>query len=112
MGQTEADIFALGCVFAEIYSVLCGRRVRDFEKFRADDEGEAAYHRTLPKTVVWLSTIDNKEHKDKEKFLGVIRSMIETDASKRPHAAEIGRIVEECKTSGGLIFNRNRDQVI
>ena len=40
VGQRTANIFALGCVFIEIYTVLCGRRVLDFEISPADNEGK------------------------------------------------------------------------
>ena len=84
--------------------MLCGRRVRDFAEFRADDKGEVAYGCTLPKTLEWLSQLENEEHEDQEKLKGVIRSMIETDASKRPKAVNVASIMRECKTSDGLSF--------
>lgn len=105
VGQPTADIFALGCVFREINTVLCGRRVRDFEDFRANDEGEVAYDRTLTKTLGWLSTMENKEQENQETFKNVIRSMMETDASKRPKAENVALIMRECKGCSGLVFS-------
>ena len=83
--------------------MLCGRRVRDFAEFRANDKGEVAYGRTLPKTLEWLSQLENEEHEDQEKLKGVIRSMIGIE-SKRPKAVDVAKIMSECKTSDGLSF--------
>ena len=76
-----------------MYTVLCGRRVRDFETFRADEQGEVAYHRTLPKTLEWLSRLDNQEHDNQNTVQKVIQDMIDTDASKRPTAVNVARIM-------------------
>lgn len=47
----------------------------------------------------------NNEHENLERFQGVIQSMIETDASKRPSALDVARNMRECKTSSGLVFS-------
>ena len=87
--------------------MLCGRQVRDFAEFRADEHGEVAYHRTLPKALEWLSQLNNEEHENQEMFQGVIRSMIEPDANKRPSAIDVARIMRKCKTSSGRVFIGN-----
>jgi serine/threonine protein kinase len=57
----SADIFSLGCVFAEMASVARCRRPADFHKFRVKKEkggfkGEThAYHATLDLVDEWLS---------------------------------------------------------
>lgn len=85
--------------------MLCGKRVRDFGEFRAEKNGDLAYHLTLPRALAWLLKLDNETHEHREKFQEVIRSMIETDASKRPRAVDVARSMRECKTSKGLIFS-------
>ena len=82
--------------------MLCGKRVRDFEKYRADKKGEVAYHLTLRD---WLADLDNQIHDNGNIVRKTIRNMIETEASKRPSAVEVARIMRECKTSGGLVFS-------
>lgn len=87
--------------------MLCRQRVRDFAEFRADNQGEIAYNRTLPQTLEWLSQLKLEGHENQEEFQRVIRSMIETDPSKRPTAVEVARIMRESKTSSGLKFSGN-----
>jgi hypothetical protein len=49
----SADIFSLGCVFAELLTYSVGRTIREFEEFRSKD-GSKAFHMTLEKTQFWI----------------------------------------------------------
>ena len=80
--------------------MLCGRRVRDFAKFRADDKGDIAYKHTLPKTHEWLSDLRLDGDENQEEYRKVIRNMIQTDSSQRPEAVDVVSIMRGLSVSG------------
>lgn len=45
------DIFSLGCVFAEILTVICGKTLADFENIRCQGTGNKSYHDTNGKAA-------------------------------------------------------------
>ncbi len=51
----SADVFSLGCVFAEIQTTLCGRSIEDFREFRAGDD--ESYHSNLARVDNWLISV-------------------------------------------------------
>ena len=59
-----ADIYSLGCVFAEVYTVWGGRRIEDFHDFRSEsvldepDRMTLVYHATSHKLETWYATED------------------------------------------------------
>ena len=102
MGQPKADVFSLGCVFLEIYTVIRGRRLQDFEKFRADDSGRHSYRDTLPKTLEWLSSLDGDDrYENKERFQGILRRMIDEDPRQRPEARDVCSVLRQCESCDG-----------
>lgn len=84
--------------------MLCGPTTRDFEDFRADDEGNTTYRERLPQTLEWLAKLNNRDHGDSDKFKHLLRRMIARDASERPDAIEVARTMRECKTVAGEKF--------
>ena len=101
VGRPEADIFSLGCVFLEIYTVINRRRIRDFEDFRANEDGRQAYCYTLPKTLQWLRDLDTERYDTKDLFQEILQRMIDEDPSKRPEAREVCNILRQCKSPDG-----------
>ena len=87
--------------------MLSGKRIRDFEDFRADELGNTAYRHTLPKTLDWLSKLQSHEHESKDLFHDNIRRMIATDPSQRPTAATVSRVMKQCKTITGVPFTED-----
>ncbi|KAL8827449.1 MAG: hypothetical protein Q9191_003174 [Dirinaria sp. TL-2023a] len=98
VGQPEADVFALGCVFLEMCTVLCGRKVRDFEAYRANSDGDIAYCNTISKALKWQPLSNMKQ------VLDVIKGMVDQDAKQRPTALEISQALSKCKNSNGTPF--------
>jgi serine/threonine protein kinase len=49
-----ADIFSLGCVWAEMETVYTGLSIQVFETFRSGDSAYNSFQANLPKTYAWL----------------------------------------------------------
>ena len=82
--------------------MLRGKQVRNFEAFRADEKGNAAYSQTHARTLAWLSTLDHPEHQDCEKFHYLLRRMIEPNPSERPTASEVANVIKACMLPVGV----------
>ena len=102
VGQPAADIFALGCVFIEIYTVLCGQRIQKFEEFRVKNGGQIGYSQSLRQTSQWLSELKFDKLKDWEKFHQVLQRMIDPKAENRPKATEVAETMRGCETTAGM----------
>jgi serine/threonine protein kinase len=55
-----ADVFALGCVFSEMLTVRCGRKLHEYRDFRRvpDRENGFAFRENLPKVGEWLANLE------------------------------------------------------
>jgi len=56
----KADVFSLGCVFTEMYTVIAGHEVDEFEEFRRDNAGTDHFHASIPQVLCWI--IDKLPH--------------------------------------------------
>jgi serine/threonine protein kinase len=81
----SADVFSLGCVFAEMATLLGKRSVAAFFEYRVNDGGHA-YHSTLDKVAKWLTT--------STPFNNFIGRMLSIQPEKRPSAAKIRHIID------------------
>jgi serine/threonine protein kinase len=91
----SADIFSLGCVFAEMISVLAGRTIEEFEEAHTDDG--PSFHRNIGMVHVWLQGLVypfGNQHSSSEAE-GISRArenifaMLDKEKNKRPSAAEL-----------------------
>jgi tRNA A-37 threonylcarbamoyl transferase component Bud32 len=85
----SADVFSLGCVFAEMATVMDKRSVADFFKHRVNGSSHA-YHLTLPLVHTWLLSCAC--------YLRFINLMLSPKQQARPSAA----LVEMLIRTGGL----------
>ncbi|KAL8764150.1 MAG: hypothetical protein Q9194_007152 [Teloschistes cf. exilis] len=99
-GRPAADIFSLGCVFIEIYRVITGGRVREFEEKRVVN-GKPAYRDSVPRTQKLLASFEEGTYETKDDFIGMLCSMIDEDPDKRPEAAVVHRQMAKYKTREG-----------
>ena len=82
--------------------MIRGRRLQEFENFRADESGSHAYRDTLPKTLEWLSILDGGDkYETKERFQGILRRMIDEDPRQRPEARDVCSVLRQCKSFNG-----------
>lgn len=88
----SADVFSLGCVFAEMATLLTHRSVRSFYDYRVqvtDEYITHAFHTTLDLVVAWLA----RGHPD---FCSLIEPALSIDPGERPDAktlhSKIGRL--------------------
>lgn len=88
-------------------TVLCGRKVRDFEAYRADSGGDIAYCNTLPKAFEWLAQLNMEGFEGKRKLHGIIKRMTDPDEARRPNALEVSITLGQCKNSNGTSFIGN-----
>jgi hypothetical protein len=49
-----ADVFSLGCVWAEIETVYSGLSIQVFETFRSGGDAYNSFQANLPMTYAWL----------------------------------------------------------
>jgi serine/threonine protein kinase len=104
-----ADVFSLGCVWAEMATVYAGQSVKDFEKFRRSDSRDAAFHATIPRALMWIDALsipreiyDGSAHD----FLRTVRDMLHFDPRKRPTMKDlVDRFSCSCWASSGSIVS-------
>ncbi|KAH0548299.1 hypothetical protein GP486_008003, partial [Trichoglossum hirsutum] len=89
----SADIFSLGCVFAEMETLLSKRSIVEFVRYRAKD-GTHAYHATLDKVAHWFG--------GSACYGNFIGRMLSLQPKERPSAAEIQRIINYGGVDGAL----------
>jgi serine/threonine protein kinase len=80
----SADIFSLGCIFAEMATLLDKRSTKDFFNYRVRDS-KSAYHATLDNVSGWLKTSTS--------FNNFIEQMLSTQPEKRSPAMRVRDIV-------------------
>jgi serine/threonine protein kinase len=87
-----ADIFSLGCVYAEIVTTYASRHPYEFADFRRNSEGNGAYRTNLPRVTQWLDEL-SPYWPIIHPLKSLIRVMLRPDPRERPKAAIIARIL-------------------
>ena len=92
----KGDIFSLGCVFMEMTTVLCRRRLLDFTKYRGD-VGDQAYRSHLDRCTMWMQGLrdgirnesDEREHVEVwERVFDLCSMMTKSDKDERCSSAD------------------------
>jgi len=83
-----ADIFSLGCVFAEMLTVFNLKSIDDFaRKRRGGHYGEDSFHKKLPIVTDWITKFRGDETSD---FLvDMILDMLQFDSQERCKADDL-----------------------
>jgi serine/threonine protein kinase len=88
----SADVFSLGCVFAEILTVIGGRHPHDFADWRRNERGDESFHANLPKVTEWLymtETSTVSETQQSLEVLNMVKKMLAPEPDARPTAREL-----------------------
>lgn len=100
-GRRKADVFSLGCVYAEMLTVICHKPFEELGKRCKDEHKTDIFRDSLPAVVTWLDKL-KKASKDEQKISimwKTIRSMIDEELDMRHTADEALKSVEEIPES-------------
>ena len=90
--RPASDIFSLGCVFSEMFTVCCGRSLEEYQEFRRvreKEDNQVAFRENLPKVSSWLHDLAATQDEDsKGAVLRLVRQMMREDPEKRPIATK------------------------
>lgn len=102
--NTACDIFSLGCVFAEMFTVIKGKTAEAFLRHRRenDPKGNGYFYKTVPQVLDWLEDLAN-ERCDVQ-IVRLIRGMMESQYEKRPTAKQVWGILTTCTSGSKLYF--------
>ena len=89
----QADVFSLGCVYSEMFTVCQGKSLDDYRNARKT-KGSLAFRDCLPQVQEWLSQFEmsdepspyEKQDRVNAVLLDQIQSMMDEDPQKRPHS--------------------------
>jgi serine/threonine protein kinase len=91
-----ADVFSLGCVYAEIITLCLDETLADFELFRSPNMHDGAFGNQLEKTVEWIESLQEDyrqavlQHKAPPAVsLEMLCRMLDQDPEQRPTARQI-----------------------
>jgi serine/threonine protein kinase len=93
-----ADIFSLGCVWAEIETAYTGLSILVFETFRSGGSSYNSFQANLPKTYIWLDFLQVLQESSWQtsrlwgygpSTLQKIRNMLSFDPQQRPNADQL-----------------------
>lgn len=91
-----ADVFSLGCVYAEIITLCLDQTLADFELFRSPNSHDGAFRNQLEKTVEWIESLQEDYRQATSQLaapqsvsLEMICRMLDQDPEKRPTARQI-----------------------
>ena len=91
-----ADVFSLGCVYAEIITLCLDQTLADFELFRSPNPYDGAFRNQLEKTVEWIESLQDdyrqaaSEHAAPPSVsLEMVCRMLDQDPEQRPTARQV-----------------------
>ena len=85
---TKADVFSLGCVYSEMFTVVRGRSLEEYRAVRSD-AGSTQFRARLPVVQIWLKSLETDKlssNKLNERLIDQILCMIDETVEKRPTA--------------------------
>lgn len=100
-GGRKADVFSLGCVYAEMLTVVCRKPFEELRKRCKAEHQTDKFRDSLPAVVTWLDELKrgSKDEKNIPIMWKTIRSMIHEELDMRHSAEEALKSVEEIPES-------------
>ncbi|KAI9808943.1 MAG: hypothetical protein M1827_007117 [Pycnora praestabilis] len=87
----KADIFSLGCVFSEMFTILANKTLDDFVKAREVDD-DSAFHSKITPVTRWLAALQPTGPLISwPKWFSILKQMLDEDPSCRPSASGLLR---------------------
>lgn len=87
-----SDIFSMGCVFAEMLTVVVGSDLDSLACFLKDDDAEdGPYHANLPRLCSWLDQLETEKDIDLATKIDEVKKMLDENPGKRPRSAGLVR---------------------
>ncbi|KAG8527905.1 uncharacterized protein KY384_006821 [Bacidia gigantensis] len=77
----RADVFSLGCVFSEMYTVSRGKSLQEFREYRQKAKQSIVFRDCLPEVEAWLGGIERNNVS--EVLVSTIKGMIRAASDKR-----------------------------
>jgi serine/threonine protein kinase len=91
-----ADVFSLGCVYAEIITLCLDQTLADFKLFRSPNPYDGAFRNQLEKTVEWIESLQEDYRQAASQHaappsvsLEMVCRMLDQDPELRPTARQI-----------------------
>lgn len=93
-----SDVYSLGCVFAEMLSVLCGKSIDDFKQYRTNN-GIHAFRDNEALVTNWLAHLPIKSFQEGSFLRSVTQRMLQADPQSRDDAEVIATSVKSRRAS-------------
>lgn len=106
--NASSDVFSLGCVFAEMITVLCGLPLANFQTFRyvsdraSEYYGSHNFHATLDQVEEWFCNDEHMPIWGSDLYRAFVAPMLEEDSVRRPPAAQISKAMDRYFRMQGL----------
>ncbi|KIW08642.1 uncharacterized protein PV09_00598 [Verruconis gallopava] len=129
LDQKASDVYSLACVFLDIISFMLKRKPNEFFKYRATKvknpggkgtHMDASFHNNPQKVQAWMEILENDLPIKQDRTLfalpplfRLIKEMLNSEAQRRPPAAEVqSRVFDALYNYGGLqnLHCNNYDQ--
>lgn len=82
--KSSADIWSLGCVFLEIWTVLCGSKVAELNTHMISTGSfSSSYHANIPSMMIWIRSLASRSAVDGEKPTQWIVPMLQEKPTDR-----------------------------
>jgi serine/threonine protein kinase len=102
----SADTFSLGCVFAEIFSVLAGKTAEELLEAR-QTKSDTTFHNNIDKVLEWIRGLTWSSFYSTEQRIyplivpDLIKGMLQESPQSRPNLEDVG--VKLCELNPGLV---------
>jgi serine/threonine protein kinase len=106
--NSSSDVWSLGCVFLEIWTVLKGATAQDLRKLMLEHSERSRYYENLDVVVDWAARLSGVEVKSEEEVMKWIRSMLVIEPSTRATAQALSLSITKFGKKGKNKASENK----